>query len=364
MDPRGDAIEEAEALHARVRKVIAGGDEPFEAIARDLAMFQARHVAGYARLCAAHGVDAARDPPERLPAVPTDAFRVARVASFPVGLEAATFQTSGTTVGLAARGTHAMRTLRTYHDASLGWAAQTLFDVYQGDALWPVILALAPGPKEAPDSSLARMLGWFVEEIGAKGSRFVPPEDAAAARRALIEAASAGRPLVVAATAFAWVHLVDALGDESLALPARTRAMQTGGFKGRTRELSPSELRASIARALGIDRRDVVGEYGMTELTSQLWAVGGEGEGWIYRAPPWVRVRACDPTTLAPLPNGTRGIARIEDLGNVESAWAVQTADEVIVGDDGGVELLGRAKGAPPRGCSLAVEEILATRTT
>jgi hypothetical protein len=358
-----EAVEEAEALHARVRRVIAGAShEPFDAIARDLAVFQAKHVDGYARLCAAHGVDPSRDPIERLPAVPTDAFRVARVASFPESFEVARFQTSGTTVGLAARGVHAMRTLETYHDASLAWAGATLFDAYEGDALWPVILALSPSPSDTRDSSLVRMLGWFVDEIGAKGSRFVAPDDAHAARRAIVEAASIGRPLVIAATAFAWVYLVDALGEDSLALPACSRAMQTGGFKGRTRELSASELRASIARGLGIDRRDVVGEYGMTELTSQLWAVGGDGERWIYRAPPWARVRACDPATLAPLPVGVRGIARIEDLGNVESAWAVQTADEVIVGDDGGVELLGRAKGAPPRGCSLAVEEILASR--
>src|SRR5689334_20618356 len=93
-----------------------GGDERFETLARDLAVFQSKYVDGYARLCTAHGVDPARDPFERLPAVPTDAFRVARVASFPLELDVAAFKTSGTTVGLAARGVHAMRTLATYHD--------------------------------------------------------------------------------------------------------------------------------------------------------------------------------------------------------------------------------------------------------
>jgi hypothetical protein len=100
----------------------------------------------------------------------------------------------------------------------------------------------------------------------------------------------------------------------------------------------------------------------MTELSSQLYALEpreGEEDRWIYRAPSWMRVVSCDPESLAPLPIGTRGIARIEDLANVESAWAIQTADEIVVHHDGGVELFGRLPGATPRGCSLAVEELL-----
>src|SRR3982074_2127787 len=103
----------------------------------------------------------------------------------------------------------------------------------------------------------------------------------------------------------------------------------------------------------------------MTELTSQRWAVPSAesdraGREWIYRAPPWVRVVACDPATLTPLPDGQRGIARIEDLANVESAWAIHAAEEVWVDAGGGVEIFGRRPGAPPRGCSLAIEELLA----
>jgi hypothetical protein len=156
------------------------------------------------------------------------------------------------------------------------------------------------------------------------------------------------------------VHLIDALAGRVLALPEGSRAMQTGGFKGRSREVSAQELRDGVSRSLGLAASSVVGEYGMTELTSQLWAVPeGDDPRWRYRAPPWMRVHACDPITLAELPTGHEGIARIEDLGNVESAWAVQTADRVVVDEDGSVTLLGRLPGATPRGCSLAVEELL-----
>jgi len=347
-------LSEADALHARVRHAIASGHVPFAELARDLAIFQQKYVGGYARLCAARGVDPAHDPLGRLPAVPTDAFRVARIASFPAELDVAVFRTSGTTVGT--RGAHAMRTLATYHAAAMSAANATLFAPYPGRVR---IIAIAPSVADAPDSSLAHMLQWFIDERGDPGSRFVRPDDVDAAIETLERAALNG-PLLLLATAFAHVHVIDRLGGRGLQLPRGSRAMQTGGFKGRSRELAPDELRSLIAATFELPREEVVGEYGMTELTSQLWATpesGSTDARWLYRAPPWVRVIACDPATLAPLPDGARGIARIEDLGNVESAWAIQTADEVIVQGDR-VEILGRLPGATPRGCSLSIEEL------
>jgi hypothetical protein len=372
-----DVVEEAEALHEKVRRAIASlgpaDDAAYEALALELADFQARRVPGYARLLATRGIDVPRAPIATLPAVPTDAFRVTRVATFPSSLDVATFRTSGTTGSLAGRGAHPMRTLETYRLASLTWAKETLFqpffagrkngmNIHSASTQRAIVVAISPPPAELRDSSLVQMMAWFVDELGADGSRFVSPEDTRGAIATLRSLAGGTRPVVVLATAFAWVHLVDALAGKTIALPTGSRAMQTGGFKGRSRELSKAELRAAIAHGLGLPEREVVGEYGMTELTSQLYGIAepaGEDARWMYRAPPWMRVHACDPTSLATLPVGARGIARIEDLGNVESAWAIQTADEVIVHASGEVELLGRLTGATPRGCSLAVEELL-----
>jgi hypothetical protein len=137
--------------------------------------------------------------------------------------------------------------------------------------------------------------------------------------------------------------------------------MLTGGFKGRSREVPAAELRAAIAGAFAIPDAAVVGEYGMTELSSQLYEatlVCTPARHDVYIAPPWVRVTAVDPETLSPVAAGEVGIARIVDLANVDSAAAIQTADRVRVTEEG-VELLGRLPGATPRGCSLAVEEVL-----
>ena len=108
----------------------------------------------------------------------------------------------------------------------------------------------------------------------------------------------------------------------------------------------------------------------MTELTSQLYegtlpgsALQAEWRGapGTYFEPAWLCVVPVDPISLEPVAPGEVGIARIVDLGNVDSAIAIQTQDRVRR-VAGGIELLGRAAGAPPRGCSLAVEEFLAAR--
>jgi hypothetical protein len=127
--------------------------------------------------------------------------------------------------------------------------------------------------------------------------------------------------------------------------------MVTGGFKGRTHRLEGEALLSAARRALAPAR--IVLEYGMTELSSQLWAAPGT----TYAPPPWLRAVAVDPISGAPLPAGARGQLRFYDLCNLDGALGVETLDEGTVDAAGAVELHGRLAGAPPRGCSLTVEE-------
>src|SRR5262249_42763355 len=170
-----------------------------------------------------------------------------------------------------------------------------------------------------------------------------------------------GRPVVVLGTSFAFVHLLDALGADRLPLPPSSRVMQTGGFKGKSREVSPAELRAALAAAFRLDERRIGAEDGMTEPPSQFYeptlVEPGASHG-IYREPPWARVVPVDPVSLSPVAEGEIGIARVEDLMNVDSAVVVLAADRVRR-VPGGFELLGREPGAIPRGCSIALDEIL-----
>jgi hypothetical protein len=172
------------------------------------------------------------------------------------------------------------------------------------------------------------------------------------------------------ATSFALVHFLDALGDDPFRLPSGSRIMQTGGFKGKSREVSAPSLRRATSQTFGVPERAIVSEYGMTELSSQFYeATLHGGPHGVYVEPPWAEVIAVDPETLAPVKDGEAGIARVVDLMNVDSAAFVLTADRVrrvrcsAAPSGRGFELLGRAPGAPPRGCSIAIDDFFSERS-
>lgn len=129
--------------------------------------------------------------------------------------------------------------------------------------------------------------------------------------------------------------------------------METGGFKGARRAFARADLYAAIARATGVSEASIVNEYGMTELLSQLYDTG---DGHI--APPWLKVRALHPVTLAEQPEGEEGILAFFDLANLGSVSHVLTEDIGSV-VDGRLHLRGRAPGAEPRGCSRAMDELM-----
>jgi Acyl-protein synthetase, LuxE len=359
---------ESDSLHARVRAIVlayerrAPAPEPFDAVAVDIARFQAVHVPGYSRLCAAHGIapGEVRSAAE-VPAVPTEAFKLGHVFAFDPGEARVAFRTSGTTLG--ARGVHRMRTTATYDAAALAFGRAMLV----ADLELPVaVVVIGPPPEEAMDSSLTHMCTLFARSFGGatagRGTFFV--RDGVidlAGLRSRIAGLPRSAPAIVLATSFALVHLIDALGSEPLALPRGSQVMQTGGYKGRSRAVAADELRRAVARTFAIEEDAVVSEYGMTELSSQFWegclVARGAPRG-VYLEPPWARVVPVDPQTLVPTPQGHEGIARIEDLGNVDSAFAVLTQDRVRRAPVG-FELVGRQPGASPRGCSIGLDEML-----
>jgi hypothetical protein len=153
------------------------------------------------------------------------------------------------------------------------------------------------------------------------------------------------------------VHLLDLMGERGLSfrLPAGSRVMETGGYKGRSRSLSKGELHQLITQRLGVPDSHIVCEYGMSELSSQAYdrAVGQEPAApRRFRFPPWARVRIVSPETGREVEEGETGIVQVYDLANVYSVMAIQTGDLGIRRGEG-FELVGRAAQAEPRGCSL-----------
>jgi hypothetical protein len=312
-----------------------------------------------------------------IPAVPTDAFKAAALVcgdaaevEAAAGIEgaggrtAAVFRTSGTTLGAAQRGTHYVPDLALY-DAALraGFAAHLL---PEGGRMR--MASLVSRPEEAPDSSLSHMAGAVVADFGtAESGWYVSPGggiDAPGLESALRAAESAGEPVCILGTAFALVHWLDALRESGarFRLPRGSRLMDTGGFKGRSREVTREELYGAIGEMTGIPHAWCVNEYGMTEMSSQFYdGVAGRAVApaeRLHAGPPWVRTQATDPETLRPLPHGETGVLRHVDLANLQSVTAIQTADLGITSPDG-FRVLGRARGAEARGCSLAMDDLL-----
>ena len=369
----GDRGQPAGDLRQRLLSVIARGAHAaldgaeFDALARAVFAHQYACNAPYRAFCDRRGATPETIARwEDVPAVPTDAFKAAALVCGDPSDAATIFRTSGTTQGRERRGEHHLPDLALY-DAALraGFAAHLL-----ADGARPRILSLVPSPAELPDSSLSHMVGEVMRDFGASDSGWFVTADGGIAHRelgdALRVAEAEGAPVCIPGTAFAFVHWLDALAaaGERFHLPKGSRVMDTGGFKGRSREVTREELYAAIGDRLGIAPAWCVNEYGMTEMSSQFYdGVAGSAPApaeRLHAGPAWVRAQATDPETLRPLPHGEVGVLRHVDLANLNSVMAIQTADLGFT-TPRGFRVLGRATGAEARGCSIAMDDLLSS---
>jgi len=330
-------LEERRGLLRRVLAYVDGSmagtaPESFEALALDLHAFQARHDPVVRALAEAAPVADWLS----IPAVPVDLFKDLPVGTVGEGEAGTVFRTSGTTG--SGRGIHRLRDTVAYDRGAQAWHQRCVPDAPQ------VVVGLLQDPAIAPDSSLSHMVADFGKVswwLGAEGL------DVSGALGAM----SGEVPVYVCATAFALAELLETLSAPR-PLPRGSVVMVTGGFKGRRQVVSDQDLYQQAQDLLAPDR--LLREYGMTELSSQLWADGMAP----YRPPPWLRVVAVDPATGRPRPAGRAGQLRFVDLCNVDATVAIETLDQGVVHADGTLTLHGRLAGSEVRGCSLTVEEL------
>jgi hypothetical protein len=342
-------------------------DGTFNDMALRIFAYQHEHNHPYAAFCDSRG----RTPDKvdhwtQIPAVPTAAFKeVALVAGKPDDAEVV-FRTSGTTHGPEKRGLHYVLDVSIYHFALIPNFAGCVLP----DGAELAMLSLVPPSADMPDSSLAHMVGVVLERLGARDSAFYATAshgiDDVRLGAALREAERSGAPVCILGTSFAFVHWLDrvAARGERFSLSHGSRLMDTGGYKGRSREVDEDQMRQRYHEMLGIAPSHAVNEYGMTEMCSQFYdsslrdADRGKHGERRKLVPPWVRTRVVDAETLQPAPAGTTGLLQHFDLANAGAVLAIQTED-LGVAVPGGFRLLGRVRGAPPRGCSIAMDELL-----
>jgi len=344
---------------------IALTDHEFNHLARDIFAHQIRYSAPYAAFARSLGFDEHKLPQEwhGIPAVPTVAFKETVLATFGVDEARIVFETSGTTAAESGRHYFEESSLALYDASLLAGFDHFVLDREQELPLRYLLLV-----SERKSSSLGYMMRHVAQVRGdGKDQTFVDAQgenlNVDAFVIALSQAFEDHVAVCIAGTAFAFVALLEALGDTILPTRPGSRLMETGGFKGRRHNVERAELYAQLARCFDLAPERIVAEYGMTELTSQYYdAPWSRTQGERVKiGPPWLRPSIVDAGGNL-VADGEIGVLRHVDLANRGSAVAIQTEDLALRIGEGAFVLLGRDPDARMRGCSLDVEDLLARR--
>jgi hypothetical protein len=315
----------------------------FEAAALRLFQYQAAHCPPYQAYLANLG----RDPASvqrvvDIPFLPIEFFKTQEVRTDPSQWQAQeVFRSSGTT--LAQRSRHLVRDPALYRAN-----AAAIFEAAYGPITDWVFLALLPSYLEQGESSLVAMVADFAQRSGQAQPAFFL-RDHAGLLRALAEAqAQPGRRVMLFGVTYALLDLVAEVGAAP-ELQGIT-VLETGGMKGRRREMIREELHQELQASFG--SAPIHSEYGMTELLSQAYS---PGEGLFY-CPPQLRVLLRDPADPFSVDeNRTDGAINVVDLANVDSCAFIETKDLARMHPGGAFEVLGRMDNSDIRGCSQLV---------
>jgi hypothetical protein len=310
----------------------------FNALALELFNYQYKKNAIYRRFTDYLGVVPAKvSSPEQIPFLPIEFFRTHKVISGDEAPGCILFESSGTS---------GLNPSRHYvNDPSLYQESYTRgFRHFYGAPSEYHFLALLPSYLERSGSSLIYMIDHFMRLSGPGGGFYL--DDHAALTKALQELRKGDRKIIIWGVSFALLDLVE---KHTLEIP-EVLIMETGGMKGRRKELTRAELHQLLCDGFSVS--SIHSEYGMTELLSQAYSAG-DGR---FHAPPWMKVmirEVNDPLAFAQ-PGKTGGI-NIIDLANINSCCFIATQDLGRMHADGSFEVLGRFDSSDVRGCNLMV---------
>lgn len=342
-------------IEARVRecmgRAMVPNEEDFNRLALDLFALQRAQNPAYARLCALHNSPAPGNWRE-IPAVPTLGFKELELTSLSAQERSRVFYSSGTTQQNRSRHFHSSQSIALYEESLKRWFDHCFTDEQQ-NRRW---IVLTPPGAQSPHSSLAHMFSSLAERH--PKVEFFGTFDASGSwildfSRLIKTLQTVREPVAILGTAFLFMHLLEELERRESPLNLQDAwILETGGYKGRSREVSKPEFHRLIGAFLGVSRDRIFGEYGMSELSSQAYDCA-DGQ---FQFPPWARALMISPATGREAAPGEPGLIRVVDLANIWSVMAIQTEDIGIQHVDG-FELRGRAARAEARGCSLMSAE-------
>lgn len=320
-----------------VRKVFnISSESDFEEAAMEIFRFQAENNPVYSRWINELGVDYQRvEGIDEIPFLPITVFTDHKVLA--AGLKAEkVFLSSGTTGIKRSR----------HYVADPGIYEQSFtrcFRIFYGEPSDYIILALLPSYLEREGSSLVYMADGLIKQSASPLSGFFL-DDYPALEERIKEAGDGAGKIILLGVGFA---LLDFAGHSDISLKNNI-VMETGGMKGRRKEMIREELHSVLRKSFKID--SIHSEYGMTELLSQAYSQGGG----IYNTPPWMKILIRDPhDPFAYLQSGRTGGVNIIDLANIYSCSFIETSDLGLAHPDGSFEITGRFDNSDIRGCNL-----------
>ncbi|CAN5345391.1 acyltransferase [soil metagenome] len=273
-----------------------------------------------------------------IPFLPIDLFKSHKIIS---GNEEhqTIFTSSGSTGMVTSK--HFVTDMSLYEKSFL-----TAFNKFYGNPKEWIILALLPSYLEREGSSLIYMANRLIEESVHPSSGFYLNNHEELAM-ALRQSENKGRKTLLIGVSFA---LLDLLEKHKFNRLEKTIIMETGGMKGRRREMIREELHEILTE--GFNVKSIHSEYGMTELLSQAYS---KGDG-VFECPSWMKIFIRDPEdALTYLPEGKTGGINIIDLANVNSCSFISTQDLGKDLGNGKTSILGRFDHSDIRGCNLMV---------
>lgn len=222
---------------------------------------------------------------------------------------------------------------------------ETSFRKFVGNPEEMVIMALLPSYLERKGSSLIYMMDYLIKKSNFKESGFYLhnlDELADKLRRVDEE----GKKVLLLGVSFALLDLVEKYQFKL----KNTIVMETGGMKGRRKELIREELHEILCKGFGVNK--IWSEYGMTELLSQAYS---KGDG-LFETPSWMKILIRDINDpFFYLKEGRTGGINVIDLANINSCAFIATKDLGKIRNDGKFEVLGRFDNSDIRGCNLLV---------
>lgn len=273
-----------------------------------------------------------------IPCMPVSFFKTHRIVSNsdPIEIEFSSSATTGMTQSI-----HAVTDLSVYERSFL-----EAFTIFYGAPEEYCILALLPAYQERQGSSLIYMVDELIRRSGDSQSGYFLNEN-----KRLFEKLQAlkhsGKKTILIGVTYA---LLDFLDIFKLTFPELI-VMETGGMKGRRKEIVRDELHQILCSGFGVSK--IHSEYGMTELLSQAYSAG-DGK---FSCPPWMQIKLRDVNDpLSYIANGKTGGINVIDLANIHSCSFIATQDLGRIHPDDQFEVLGRFDDADIRGCNLLVQ--------